>query len=113
MSATIELVFDRTCPNADGARAQLRVALARVGIAGEWTEWDRDAADSPPHVRRYASPTILVNGRDVVDSGAGGTTLDGMAGCRIYVDHSGTLSGVPPMEALVAALVADGGGAGP
>jgi mercuric ion transport protein len=103
MTALVELVFDRTCPNADLAREQIRAALSATGLPDEWREWDRDAVDSPPYVRRYASPTVLVDGRDVA-GGVGVAPLDGASGCRVYVDPVGGLTGVPPLAAIVAAL---------
>jgi len=78
--ARIELIFDATCPGVDAARAHLRDALTLAGEPPVWTEWDRAAPDAPPHARRYASPTVLVDGCDV----AGATILDGGDGCRLY-----------------------------
>lgn len=91
----IELIFDATCPHVEAARAQLREALTRAGRPATWTEWDRAALDAPPYARRYASPTILVDGRDI----AGGGTLEtGGSGCRL-----GTPSAQVILEALLAA----------
>lgn len=99
---TVELIFDATCPNVDGARRQLRDALERVGRAPRWTEWDRAAASAPPYVQRYASPTVLVDGRDV----AGGGHIDAGAGCRVYRDTAGAFVGAPTVDSIVAALTA-------
>jgi mercuric ion transport protein len=76
---SVELIFDATCPHVDAARAELREALTRAGQPVAWTEWDRAATDAPAHARRYASPTVLVGGRDV----ASGGTLDAGSGCRL------------------------------
>jgi len=89
----IELIFDATCPNVEATRAALREALARAGRPATWTEWDRAAADAPPHALRYASPTVLVAGRDVVSGG----TLDAGSGCRLVT---------PSAPVILAALLA-------
>jgi hypothetical protein len=56
----------------------------------------------PEHARGYASPTILVDGRDV----EGAQTIDGTASCRIYATSDG-LVGTPSLQKIVGAL--DGG----
>ncbi len=53
----------------------------------------------PAHARGYASPTILVDGRDLGDA----EPIDGTAGCRIYATSDG-LGGVPAIEDIVSAL---------
>lgn len=73
MTATVELVYDRDCPNADGAREVLRIALNAAGLEPQWIEWDRGEATSPSYTMHYGSPTILVNGEDV--SGEGGSPM--------------------------------------
>jgi mercuric ion transport protein len=47
------------------AREQLRRAFQEVGVPANWQEWDRGNPSSPDYARRYGSPTILVEGRDV------------------------------------------------
>ncbi|MBT3786716.1 hypothetical protein HOF92_17200, partial [bacterium] len=61
----IELIYDSDCPNVEKARRQLKEALAQSGLEESWKEWDRSARESPEYTRRYGSPTILVEGRDV------------------------------------------------
>src|SRR5438270_9502071 len=88
----IELVYDRACPNVDRARAMIRTALGEVGVEATWTEWDRDSADTPPNLRHYGSPTVLVNGRDVgCDENA--PAVSDANSCRIYVDEGGCICG--------------------
>ena len=96
----VELIYDATCPNVDAARQQLRDALTRAGRPPIWTEWERAAPDSPAYVRRFASPTVLVGGRDV----AGGGDLDAGDGCRVYQDDGGTFSPAPSAQTIFAAL---------
>ena len=66
---TVELIYDRDCPNVHEARTQLLHAFARAKVEARWQEWRADDDDSPARVRGYGSPTILVDGRDVADSG--------------------------------------------
>ena len=106
MSLSVELIFDASCPHVDAARRHVREALARVGLVAHYTEWDRAASTIPPYARHYASPTVLVGGRDVVGAGER-VTGDG---CRVYVDESGALRGVPDVAVIVGALLAGAGG---
>lgn len=89
---SIELVFFAGCPHVELARTALRTALEEAGFPQQWTEWDQHNAAAPERVRGYASPTILVAGRDV--TGAPGTA-EGNA-CRA--------DGVPSPEVIRAAL---------
>jgi len=41
----------------------IRAALSEVGTEIGWTEWDRADSRTPETLRRYGSPTVLVNGR--------------------------------------------------
>ena len=100
MKPTVELIFDATCPHVDAAREQIREALVRAGQSTEWTEWERSAPNSPAYVRRYASPSVLVAGRDVV----GGAPLDAGSGCRLYRDTNGAPIAAPTAQMILAAL---------
>lgn len=95
----VELIYDRDCPNVTAARAQLLRAFTQAGLAPQWREWERHDAHSPPYVRRYGSPTVLVDGQDVAAEDA---QSDANC-CRIYQD-SGRLSGVPSLAVLGARL---------
>jgi hypothetical protein len=97
---TIELIYDQDCPNVDAARAVLRQALHRAGLAVEWKEWDRGDPESPEYTRQYGSPTILVDGRDVAGAG---TESDANC-CRVYSRPDGRLNGVPEADAVLQAL---------
>ncbi|HEX5314642.1 MAG TPA: hypothetical protein VFX38_07045 [Gammaproteobacteria bacterium] len=74
----VELVYFSGCPQVAAAREALRVALAAEGLPCRWREWDRDDPAIPPPLRRCASPTILVNGRDVEPA-----VVDAAA-CRVF-----------------------------
>lgn len=96
----IELIYDSDCPNVEMARTHLLKALAAAGKEARWTEWDRRNPDSPPYVRGYGSPTVLMDGKDL----AGGTAGDARASCRLYGSGKDGFSGVPSVEQIVAAL---------
>ena len=98
LEPTVELVYDSDCPNVEPAREQLRHAFREAGVSHNWTEWNSADPNCPEHARGYGSPTILVNGRDVVGQEAGN-----LACCRLYETEHG-LAGIPPVKAIVSAL---------
>ena len=82
MSLDVKLVYDPTCPHVSAARRALLQAFAIVGRPARWTEWRTDSPETPEQLRRLGSPTILVDGRDVV---ATATEPTGPS-CRLYGD---------------------------
>jgi hypothetical protein len=104
---TIDFIYDRDCPNTDDARAALRAALRLAGLPERWREWDRAAAGTPDRLRRYGSPTILVNERDVA-----GVRPATAPSCRVYTDVAGRARGVPPIDAIRRALTGAAGHSG-
>ena len=101
-TTTVDLVFEAACPHVDDARALLRRALVDAGLPVSWREWNRDADETPSRLRGLGSPTILVNGSDVMTSD---TELEAVRsnGCRLY-QHGSELRGVPPLDAVTRAL---------
>lgn len=97
---TVELIYDHDCPNAENARANLVKAMAAAKQEARWTEWQRGAPESPPHVRNYGSPTILVDGEDVAGAAAGEPELS----CRLYWNAANAFDGIPSVEQIAAAL---------
>ena len=98
--ANIELIYDADCPNAGQARTNLRRALEMAGLPAHWREWIRAESKTPGHLRRFGSPTILVDGTDV----AGEQPLDGSGACRIYQDEGTQRQGVPGVSTILAAV---------
>lgn len=96
----VELIYDAACPNVEAARQQLRRAFHALGQSPAWEEWDRGAPSSPAHARQYGSPTILVDGKDVM----GVSPSDAADCCRVYHSGNDSLHGVPPVEIIIAAL---------
>lgn len=103
MTPTIEFIYDLDCPNVSTARAQLMKAIAAAGTRSQWVEWDRSSPESPAHARRYGSPTILINGRDV----AGEAPRAESTCCRLYTGADGRMQGVPSVG-TIAALISAG-----
>jgi mercuric ion transport protein len=98
MPPTVELVYDADCPNVGQARTQLLRAYALTGLPARWREWRRDHEHAPERVRKFGSPTILVNGKDIVP------TATDAACCRVYAQADGTMKGVPPVERIASAI---------
>jgi mercuric ion transport protein len=94
----VVIVFDADCPNVGAARERVTVALTRVGQPARWRELDRADARTPEDWRGFASPTVLVDGRDVA-AGASGHSA-----CRLYRDAEGRPDVAPSIESIVAAL---------
>lgn len=97
----IELIYDSNCPNVKRARENLQLALKQTGMNISWQEWERSDPNIPEHYLNYGSPTILVNGKDIIMN-----TPDSQSeSCRLYPDTNGQLQGVPPVEAIVKAII--------
>ena len=61
----VELVYFTDCPHVDQARGALRNALRAARLPERWQEWNQFDPAAPDRIQGYASPTILVAGRDV------------------------------------------------
>jgi mercuric ion transport protein len=88
---TVELVYFDGCPNADEARDNLRAVMKDR----PWREWNLHSEDTPDRVRRFGSPTVLVDGRDVTGEGEAA----GAMACRA--------DGAPSPEVIRQALTGD------
>lgn len=97
--ATVELVYEASCPNVRETRARLIEAFHTAGVQPSWTEWEINEPETPDRVKRLGSPTVLVNGKDV----AGTSASDAENCCRIYAVN-GPNKGVPPLKMIVTAL---------
>lgn len=100
MPPSVELVYDVDCPNVGQARAQLLRAFAAAGLPARWREWRRDHDRAPARVRGLGSPTILINGKDVVP------ITNEAACCRVYARDGGGMAAVPPLDSITSALSA-------
>lgn len=93
----IELVYFPGCPHVGAAREALAAALRAESLPQRWREWNRDDVSTPERLRGYGSPTVLVDGRDVVPTAADG------ACCRVYAGSDG-LHVAPSVEIIRNAL---------
>jgi hypothetical protein len=99
MRPRVELIYDTDCPNVEQARELLLRAFSEAKLRPSWKEFDRKAADSPPHAIKYGSPTILVDGKDV----AGSNGTNNADCCRLYLHNEG-YGGAPEFSQVVRAL---------
>lgn len=95
----VELIYDRDCPNVEKTRRHIQDALTQTGLPQTWEEWDRNDASSPIHAKKFGSPTILVDGKDI----AGASETEGN-NCRVYLGDPNGIKGVPSVEQIVLAL---------
>ncbi|MDE2489765.1 MAG: hypothetical protein KGM24_02890 [Elusimicrobia bacterium] len=93
MSVKIHLLSFEGCPNAERARGALRAVLAQAGLPARWGEADLRSPDCPEVWRGFPSPTVLVDGADVL---TGDRERRGTSSCRV---------GAVPDEARIAAAV--------
>jgi hypothetical protein len=98
----VELVYEQSCPNIEGARRQLLRAFSQLGLSPRWQEWDTGREITPQRLRGLGSPTILVNGRD-----ASGDWAESRGECcRVYAHDEQAGRGVPAVTDIVHALKA-------
>ena len=96
---SVELVYAGDCPNVGATRVQVLRAFGLAGRAPHWREWRTDDPACPQRLRRFGSPTVLIDGKDAVGGGAADAAC-----CRIYAQADGQLMGVPSAEQIAAAL---------
>ena len=89
----VELRWWEGCPSTERARAELREVLDGLGLADVEIRMSEIGDDDEARAMRFpGSPTILIDGRDVVTPSAGepiGLT------CRVYRRRDGGVSPTP------------------
>lgn len=93
MTITIHLLYVDDCPNVEAARQNLREALDWLGQPHRWTEMNIGDVATPQAWEGFPSPTILVNGMDVV---TGEKSAKDAGACR--------LGSAPSTEVITTAL---------
>ncbi len=98
---SVQFLWFDGCPLADRQRAELDNALSRLDEADRPTVEVIDIMhpDTSESLRRWGSPTILIDGRDVSGAPPGDAP-----GCRIYGEQDGVL----PADRILTALVSGG-----
>ena len=81
MSLRVQFLSFEGCPLAHCALTRLELALMRMGIVPSSTieRVDVYAPDTPDELRRWGSPTILVNGRELTGQEPGDAPGGGSA----------------------------------
>ena len=90
----IHLLHFEGCPNVDAARNALRQALAAEKVDVRIEEIDVEGEDAPEWALGWGSPTILVDGQDVMGHARSSTS----SCCRLYAD------GAPSVDAIRARI---------
>jgi hypothetical protein len=96
----VELLWWAGCPSTDRALAEVREALAELGLDDTDVRMTEIATDAEAATADFAgSPTILIDGTDVVPA-------DDAVGlsCRVYRRRDGRVSPTPDPEDLRDAL---------
>ena len=90
----VQLLFFVGCPHVDATRQVLRSALEGAGVGDVVVEeLDVEAPSTPAGLRDWGSPTILIDGVDLV-----GERIPWGLSCRIYsADRS---AGVPSQKLI-------------
>lgn len=100
----VELIYDLSCPNIVETRRALINAFKELDLTPRWKEWDRNSNDTPSYARNYGSPTILINGEDIIEESRPTESNN----CRLYQNASGKTTGVPSLELLKTSLLSIG-----
>lgn len=101
----VEFIYEKTCPNIEPTRAQLVAAFDRLKLVPAWQEWEVGDSKAPAYVHGYGSPTILIDGVDLLGALPDSDDLS----CRIYPNSPSPNNGVPAIETIVTALQAPSG----
>ena len=97
----VELLFWEGCPSHPQALAELRAALGRAGLDPAAVEVREVRTEGEARAEGFiGSPTIRIDGADVLDPGDEPTGLS----CRVYRRRDGRFSPTPDPEDLDAAL---------
>lgn len=99
--AKLQFLWFEGCPLAERQRMALDEAIARLDDAEIQLETiDIHAEGAPEALRRWGSPTILVDGEDITGAEAGSGSA-----CRLYPYQGGVI----PAEVLVEWLAEEAG----
>lgn len=98
----VEFIYEKNCPNVKLMCFQLLLAFLKLNIKPHWREWEINENDAPVYIRRYGSPTILINDKDVDES----RNSKNPQQCRLYTQSDNSISGVPPIDRIINAIKA-------
>ena len=92
---TVELLWWDGCPSHPEAQAELERILREEGVATEVTRVEIEDDEQARRERFPGSPTIRIDGEDVVPPGEGEPYS---LTCRVYRTRDGRISAVPDPE---------------
>lgn len=97
----IELLYWEGCPSHPQALADLRLAMGELGLDPDQIDVRAVETDAAAEAERFiGSPTIRIDGQDVVDPGDEPAGLN----CRVYVRRDGRVDALPDPQDLRDAL---------
>ena len=96
----IEILYFKGCPNHEPAKQAIRDVLGELNIDAEISNIDVPDEATAASVRFPGSPTIRIDGEDVVPQDSNGVYS---LSCRLYQTSSG-LASVPDYDAIRAAI---------
>jgi hypothetical protein len=92
---TVELLWWEGCPSHPEALADLERVLREEGVPAEVTRVEIEDDEQARRERFPGSPTIRIDGRDIVPPGEGEPYS---LTCRVYRTRDGRVSAVPDPE---------------
>jgi hypothetical protein len=98
---TVELLWWEGCPSHPKALDELRRILREEGVAEEVTRVEIEDDEQARRERFPGSPTIRIDGEDIVPPGDGEPFS---LTCRVYRTHDGRISPTPDPEDVRAAV---------
>ncbi|HET6866426.1 MAG TPA: hypothetical protein VFH80_10965 [Solirubrobacteraceae bacterium] len=98
----VELLWWEGCPSTEGALEAVREALSDLGLSNVEVHRREIATDDDAQAAGFVgSPTILIDGEDLVPAAADETI--GLS-CRVYRRRDGRISPIPDPDDLREAL---------
>lgn len=96
-SPRISFLYADGCPLAPRARINLVQAIQKLQscMMISFEEVDLLGARAPQQLKRWGSPTILINGKDMIGASQGDASS-----CRIYAGRGGVPSTLEIIEAI-------------
>jgi len=96
-----ELLYTPDCPHADRAERALRWVLTSENVEADIVRVRVADLDQAAGVDFHGSPTIRLDGVDVVPVEEGAPVN---LACRLYRDGNGRIDGVPPEDVIRSAI---------
>ncbi|MBR32169.1 MAG: hypothetical protein CMN77_12765 [Spirochaetaceae bacterium] len=102
----ISIIYEPDCPNYGQARSLVEEVCSSEGVDYS-IEMIDSTIESSSDFRKYGSPTVFVEGRELEPSGDSGNC------CRVYTGDRGQLQGVLSRAAILEAIRRESSGTAP